>query len=63
MKKTKTIYILFTRVENLHNGLYNVKSWIKYDEKNILGRIIKGTLRTNSCNLEFINKDMTFNET
>lgn len=60
--ETKTIYVLFTRVENLHNGLYNVKSWIKYDEKNILGRIIKGTLRTNSCNLEFINKDMTFNE-
>lgn len=58
----RTVFILFTRVENLHNGLYNVQSWVEYDEKNILEKLIKGTLNINSCKLEFINKDITFNE-
>lgn len=58
----RTVFVLFTRVENLHNGLYKVQSWVEYDEKNILEKLIKGTLNINSCKLEFINKDMTFNE-
>ena len=41
----KETYLLFTRIENLKNGLYNVKSWKPYNEKNTLGRIVKGVLK------------------
>lgn len=57
----KETYVLFTRVENLKNGLYNVKSWKPYNEKNTLGRIVKGVLKSFS-QLEFIDKNLTFNE-
>ena len=57
----KETYVLFTRVENLKNGLYNVKSWKPYNEKNTLGRIVKGVLKSFS-QLEFEDKNLTFNE-
>ena len=57
----KETYVLFTRIENLKNGLYNVKSWKPYNEKNTLGRIAKGVLKSFSP-LEFIDKNLTFNE-
>ncbi len=57
----KETYVLFTRIENLKNGLYNVKSWKPYNEKNTLGRIVKGVLKSFS-QLEFIDKNLTFNE-
>ena len=57
----KETYLLFTRIENLKNGLYNVKSWKPYNEKNTLGRIVKGVLKSFS-QLEFIDKNLTFNE-
>ena len=57
----KETYVLFTRIENLKNGLYNVKSWKPYNEKNTLGRIVKGVLKSFSP-LEFIDKNLTFNE-
>ena len=57
----KETYVLFTRVENLKNGLYNVKSWKPYNEKNTLGRIVKGVLKSFS-QLEFVDKNLTFNE-
>ena len=57
----KETYLLFTRIENLKNGLYNVKSWKPYNEKNTLGRIVKGVLKSFSP-LEFLDKNLTFNE-
>lgn len=57
----KETYVLFTRIENLKNGLYNVKSWKPYNEKNTLGRIVKGVLKSFS-QLEFEDKNLTFNE-
>lgn len=57
----KETYVLFTRVENLKNGLYNIKSWKPYNEKNTLGRIVKGVLKSFS-QLEFEDKNLTFNE-
>lgn len=57
----KETYVLFTRIENLKNGLYNVKSWKPYNEKNTFGRIAKGVLKSFSP-LEFIDKNLTFNE-
>lgn len=57
----KETYVLFTRIENLKNGLYNVKSWKPYNEKNTLGRIVKGVLKSFSP-LEFLDKNLTFNE-
>lgn len=57
----KETYVLFTRIENLKNGLYNVKSWKPYNEKNTLGRIVKGVLKSFS-QLEFVDKNLTFNE-
>ena len=57
----KETYVLFTRIENLKNGLYNVKSWKPYNEKNTLGKIVKGVLKSFS-QLEFEDKNLTFNE-
>ena len=57
----KETYVLFIRIENLKNGLYNVKSWKPYNEKNTLGRIVKGVLKSFS-QLEFEDKNLTFNE-
>lgn len=57
----KETYVLFTRIENLKNGLYNIKSWKPYNEKNTLGRIVKGVLKSFS-QLEFEDKNLTFNE-
>lgn len=57
----KETYVLFIRIENLKNGLYNVKNWKPYNEKNTLGKIVKGVLKSFS-QLEFEDKNLTFNE-